>query len=92
VVPGGIVIGSLLVLVFNKIGLGWQVQVAMMLLPTLVYGYLFSKLDFPVTERVSSGVVLLDVQSAFKSLFILCSFACSVLQYRTISGQWMTYC
>ena len=53
--PGGIVIGTLLVTLFVNLNLGWQIQVAMMLIPTLVYGYLFSKLSFPVTERVSSG-------------------------------------
>ena len=50
--PGGIVIGTLLVTLFVQLGLGWKVQVAMMIIPTLIYGYLFSKLDFPVTERV----------------------------------------
>ena len=54
--PGGIVIGTLIVLLLNKVNIGWQIQVAVMILPTLVYGYLFSKLDFPVTERVASGV------------------------------------
>src|SRR3954469_4632235 len=54
--PGGIVIGTLLVVLFDMVGMGWQIQVATMLIPTLVYGYLFSKLSFPVTERVASGV------------------------------------
>ncbi len=45
--PGGIVIGTLIVLLLNKIGLGWQIQVGLtVLVPTLIYGYLFSKLDF----------------------------------------------
>src|ERR1700753_2513033 len=54
--PGGIFIGTLIVLLFTKLNLSWQVQVGVMIIPTLIYGYLFSKLDFPVTERVSSGV------------------------------------
>jgi MFS family permease len=54
--PGGIVIGTLIVYLLNKVGIGWQVQVALMILPTLLYGYLFLKLDFPVTERVASGI------------------------------------
>src|SRR6201996_6894893 len=61
--PGGIVIGTLIVLLFDKLLTGslpeklvWQIEVGVMLIPTLLYGFLFSKLDFPVTERVSSGV------------------------------------
>src|ERR1700754_1934594 len=44
--PGGIVIGTLIVTLFKLIGLNWQVQVGVMLIPTAIYGYLFSKLDF----------------------------------------------
>src|SRR6478735_3192372 len=54
--PGGIFIGTLIVFLLNKINIGWQVQVGLMIVPTLIYGYLFSKLEFPVTERVSKGI------------------------------------
>src|SRR3569623_114994 len=54
--PGGIVIGSLLVFGINALHLDWTMQhllqfkVGLMLIPTVIYGFLFSKLDFPVTE------------------------------------------
>ncbi len=56
--PGGIVIGALVVFLFKEIGMAdlWQLQVGLMIIPTLLYGYLFSKLEFPVTERVAAGV------------------------------------
>nr|WP_294790252.1 MFS transporter [uncultured Mucilaginibacter sp.] len=55
--PSGIVIGTLIVVLLNKLGVNsWQIQVGTMLIPTVIYGFLFSKLDFPVTERVASGV------------------------------------
>lgn len=89
--PGGIVIGSLVVLLFNKIGLGWQVQVALMTLPTLIYGYLFSRLKFPVTERVSSGFSTKDMYKAVLSpLFIfmfICMFGTAITELFT--GQWI---
>src|SRR6201991_5261151 len=34
--PGGIFIGTLIVLLFNKLGLNWQIQVGMMLIPTII--------------------------------------------------------
>lgn len=39
--PGGIFIGTLIVLLFTKLNLSWQLQVSVMLIPTLIYGYLF---------------------------------------------------
>jgi MFS family permease len=89
--PGGIVIGTLLVFFFNKIGLNWQIQVAMMIIPTLLYGYFFSKLDFPVTERVSSGVSTGEMyKSLLNPLFIfmiICMFGTAITELFT--GQWI---
>ncbi|MGA9648360.1 MFS transporter [Pedobacter sp.] len=89
--PSGIFIGTLIVLLFNYLNLNWQIQVAIMLLPTFVYGFLFSKLKFPVTERVSSGV---SVGTMYKSvtspLFIfmfVCMFGTAITELFT--GQWI---
>jgi MFS family permease len=89
--PGGIVIGTLIVTLFNKLGLGWQVQVGVMLIPTVIYGYLFSKLDFPVTERVASGVSTAGMYKALLNpLFIfmfICMFGTAITELFT--GQWI---
>lgn len=74
--PGGIFIGTLIVLLFTKLGLSWQIQVGTMLIPTLIYGYLFSKLDFPVTERVSSGVSMAGMYKALASPLFIFMFIC----------------
>jgi MFS family permease len=69
--PGGIVIGTLISFVMAKINLNWHWQMATMLIPTIIYGYLFFRLDFPVTERVSSGVSTKDMYKAvLKPLYI----------------------
>ena len=89
--PGGIVIGTLLVAAFQYLGLNWQFQVGMMVLPTLLYGYLFLKLDFPKTERVSSGFSTRDMYRAVASpLFIfmfICMFGTAITELFT--GQWI---
>src|SRR6478609_5911791 len=89
--PGGIVIGTLIVMAFDKIGLGWQWQMAMMLIPTAIYGYLFSKLTFPVTERVASGVSTGDMyKSVLSPLFIfmfICMFGTAITELFT--NQWV---
>ena len=89
--PGGIFIGTIIVMLFNYLGLNWQIQVAIMLIPTFVYGFLFFKLKFPVTERVASGV---SVGTMYKSvtspLFIfmfVCMFGTAITELFT--GQWI---
>jgi MFS family permease len=96
--PGGIVIGTLIVLLINNIaGVGqanpliWKIEVGVMLIPTLIYGYLFSKLDFPVTERVASGVSTAGMYKAlWNPLFIfmfICMFGTAITELFT--GQWI---
>lgn len=90
--PGGIVIGTLLVSLLVHLGIGWQIQVATMLIPTLIYGFLFSKLDFPVTERVSSGYSSSDMYKAVLSplflFMVLCMFMTGITELFT--GQWIS--
>ncbi len=89
--PGGIVIGTLIVYFLDKAGIGWQVQVGLMLIPTVLYGYLFSKLSFPVTERVASGVSTAEMyKSLLNPLFIfmiILMFGTAITELFT--GQWI---
>jgi MFS family permease len=96
--PGGIFIGTLIVFFYNKAGIGsigswdpWKVQVAVMLIPTIIYGYLVSRLKFPVTERVAAGVSTGDMyKSLLNPLFIfmiVCMFGTAITELFT--GQWI---
>ncbi|MFM8450506.1 MAG: MFS transporter, partial [Haliscomenobacter sp.] len=89
--PGGIVIGTLLVFFLDKLGIGWQVQVGLMVIPTVLYGFLFSKLEFPVTERVASGISTSEMyKSLMQPLFlvmILLMFGTAITELFT--GQWI---
>jgi MFS family permease len=95
--PGGIVIGTLIVRFFGVEVSGttfldnWKWLVAVMLIPTFVYGYLFLRLKFPVTERVASGVTSKQMyQSLLTPLFlvmILLMFGTAITELFT--GQWI---
>lgn len=96
--PGGIVIGTLIVYFYNQAGIGdigsfkaWQVQVATMLIPALIYGYLFIKLKFPVTERVAAGVSTGEMYRSLASplfiFMIICMFGTAITELFT--GQWI---
>jgi MFS family permease len=95
--PGGIVIGSLVVYFLGqKIGdtqsiSNWQMLVGLMLIPTVLYGWLFAKEKFPVTERVSSGVSTASMYAALANplfiFMIICMFGTAITELFT--GQWI---
>lgn len=89
--PGGIVIGTLISFAFDKIGWGWQIKMATMIIPSLIYGIMFMRQSFPVTERVSSGVSTKEMYSSLLNpLFIfmmICMFGTAITELFT--GQWI---
>ncbi len=57
--PGGVVLGGLAAFALDAAGIGaWQLKLALILLPTLAYGWLLLAQPFPATENVQSGVTL----------------------------------
>lgn len=89
--PGGIFIGTLIVYFFAKAGLSWQIQVGTMLVPTIIYGFFFSRLKFPVTERVAAGVSTGEMYRSLGNLLfifmIICMFGTAITELFT--GQWI---
>src|SRR6187551_387331 len=49
--PGGIVLGSLISLAMTKMHLGWEAQIWIILVPTLIYAYLFYGQAFPEPKK-----------------------------------------
>jgi MFS family permease len=90
--PGGIVIGGLMVFFLGKLGYGWRLQMAAMLIPTLAYGIMFLKAKLPQTERVTAGYTYKDMLKACVSPLFLFMAACMMLTAATELGsnQWMT--
>ncbi|TMU54882.1 MFS transporter [Flagellimonas algicola] len=67
--PGGIVIGALLGELMGNMGLSWQIQIAIMIVPTLIYGYLILGQKFPKAENIEANISK-NVKSMFTPLFI----------------------
>lgn len=76
--PGGIIIGGLLAFVLGKLGMGWQVKVATILLPAVVYAATLLGTKFPPTERVAAGFSLKDM---LRELGVVGAFIVSVPVY-----------
>lgn len=85
--PGGIVIGSILgYLLIEQANLPWQILVATMFIPTILYGALLIGQSFPKTERVQLGISTANMWKATISpLFIFMAF-CMILTASTEIG------
>ncbi|MEL6124384.1 MAG: MFS transporter [Bacteroidota bacterium] len=68
--PGGIVIGSLVSLVMTRMGIGWQAQVGIMLIPTAIYAWMILGQSFPKTIE-DSGI---DLKKIFPPIYLLIVF------------------
>ncbi len=89
--PGGIVIGGLLAYLFGRMGWGWQVQFASMLIPLVIYAFMFLGQKFPRTERVESGVTTGQMFAACVSPIFLVMVVCMLMTAATEFGpeQWI---
>nr|NQU89870.1 MFS transporter [Bacteroidota bacterium] len=74
--PGGIVIGAVLgYLIMDKLNLYWQIYVAILFIPLVLYGILFFGQKMPVTERVEMGVSNKNMWKAIITpLFLIMGF------------------
>lgn len=89
--PGGLIVGGLVAYVLTKLGLGWQIKMATILIPTVTYGLMTVGQKFPATERVASGVSAGQMfREAVRPMFLLLAF-CMVLTAATelAPNQWM---
>ena len=87
--PGGIVVGALVSKFMTDFGMSWQLQIASMLIPTLLYGYLFLGQTFPKSENIVSDTKL-NLKSLLSPLFIF-MVLCMTLTATTELGtqQWV---
>ncbi|MEO1323130.1 MAG: MFS transporter [Pseudomonadota bacterium] len=56
--PGGIVIGAVVSYIMTNAGIGWQPQIAVMLIPTAIYGYMVFTTKFPDIPEIEKIVDL----------------------------------
>ena len=64
--PAGIVIGGLIGILLAMMGMPWQVNLLVLMLPAIVLVLMVQRAEFPVTERVTMG---LSYEEMFKQLY-----------------------
>lgn len=79
--PGGIVLGSLISLGMTKMNLGWESQIWIILIPTLIYAYLFYGQAFPEPKKEVASLTE-NLKAMATPLFI---FMCVCMTLTAIS-------
>src|SRR5688500_15604228 len=54
--PGGILLGSLISYFMTNMNWGWEAQIWVILIPTVIYAYLFYGLTFPLPRKESAAL------------------------------------
>jgi len=87
--PGGIVIGALVSQFMTSMQMGWQAQIAIMLLPTAVYGYLIFTTSFPKSANIETSTGT-NIRHLFTPLYLF-MIVCMTLTATTELGtqQWV---
>ncbi len=87
--PGGIVVGAVLSDLMTKANLGWQAQIWVILVPTIVYAFLFFGQAFPKPHVAGVTSLGENLKAMFSPLFIFI-FLCMALTAITEFGpqQW----
>jgi fucose permease len=85
--PGGNVIGGLLAyLVLTQLNLDWRLLMIPLFIAVVIYGFMFFKLKFPETERVTSGVSTGDMFKACLNPLFIIMIVCMFLTAATELG------
>ena len=102
--PGGLIVGGLMVYAITKImrldqagaaaatsTLGWQIKIALVMIPAVIYGVLMRGQKFPQTERVSAGVSSRAMFAEVLRPMFLVMFVCMWMTASTEIGpdQWV---
>ncbi|MFC1520226.1 sugar MFS transporter [Pseudomonadota bacterium] len=87
--PGGIFIGALISNAMTQASMGWQLQVGVILIPTLMYGAMILKSEFPQFDRASHSTMnnLKHLMSPLYLFLVLCMTLTATVELGT--QQWI---
>jgi putative MFS transporter len=88
--PGGIVIGSLISKFMTDANLGWEAQICIILIPTLIYAFLFWGQEFPKPKVEGVTSIAENLKAMVTPLFIF-MFCCMAITAISEFGpqQWV---
>ncbi|SHE97745.1 Predicted arabinose efflux permease, MFS family [Cnuella takakiae] len=89
--PGGILIGSLISLAMTKLGFGWQAQMWVTLIPTVIYAVLFFGKTFPKSQIEEATSLANNFKAMLSPVFIFLFFAMALTAISEFGpNQWVS--
>ncbi|MEM9141642.1 MAG: MFS transporter [Bacteroidota bacterium] len=88
--PGGIVLGSLISLAMTKMNMGWQAQIWIILVPTLIYAYMFFGQAFPKPRMQEAKTLSGNLKGMASPVFIfiaICMAMTAITEF--VPTQWV---
>jgi len=68
--PGGIVIGALISYFMTGAGMSWQSQIWLIMIPTIIYAYLYWGKEWPTAKVAEGGTLSGNLKAMISPLFI----------------------
>jgi MFS family permease len=89
--PGGILIGSLISLAMTKMNLGWQAQMWVTMIPTIIYAVLFFGKTFPKSHIAEANSLANNFKAMLSPVFIFLFFAMALTAISEFGpNQWVS--
>jgi len=88
--PGGIVLGSLISYVMTEMDMGWQAQIWIIMVPTLIYAYLFFGQAFPKPRVQEAKTLTGNLKGMASPIFIfiaICMAMTAITEF--VPTQWV---
>ena len=88
--PGGIVLGSLISYFMTEAHLGWQAQIWFIMVPTIIYAYLFWGQEFPKPRVQESATLSGNLKAMATPVFIfiaVCMAMTAITEF--VPNQWV---
>ena len=84
--PGGIVIGALISKAMTSMDMGWQLQIAIMIIPTIIYGIMIFGQKFPKSENIETSTAI-NAKNLMTPLFIFIAICMTVTATTELGTQ-----
>lgn len=89
--PGGILIGSLISFFMTKMGFGWQAQMWVTMIPTIIYAVLFFGKTFPKAQLEEANSLANNFKAMLSPVFIFLFIAMTLTAISEFGpNQWVT--
>lgn len=89
--PGGILLGSLISQFMTSINLGWEAQMWVTMVPTIIYAFLFWGKTFPKPQVAESASLGQNIRAMFTPTFLFiffCMFLTAISEFGP--NQWVS--